>query len=344
MPRIRPLKTKEEIDRVPVDQPVTIALDAEGVIDLPATTAEEQEAAKKAEQQQQARKKVEPEGEDEIGSLRKQMEDMRKASDTQIAQFQKQLQDAKTRAEENERNLTRSQNQAQDAEYQAILNAIGAAESEAESAQVDIARASEAQDAKMVAEASRKLARAESRLAQLEDGKAALEAQKSREAREAKEDAERRKNQPQQQNQTPEQFIDQMPSLLPSQRDWLKAHTELVVNTNKNLRLQGAHAEAVDLNLQPGTQKYFDHLETRLGYKKPDADDEDDEVDERAQIVSAPPSKQSTSPSTGRQANTTRITLTPEQREIARMSGISEIEYARGLQKLNDLKSNGGYQ
>jgi hypothetical protein len=109
------------------------------------------------------------------------------------------------------------------------------------------------------------------------------------------------------------------------------------------LRLQGAHAEAVDLNLQPGTQKYFDHLETRLGYKQPEADEESEEVDERAQIVSAPPSRQATNPSSGRPSGT-RITLTPEQREIARMSGISEIDYAKGLQKLNELNSNGGYQ
>jgi len=81
-----------------------------------------------------------------------------------------------------------------------------------------------------------------------------------------------------------------------------------------------------------------------MGYKKPPQEEgEEDMEDESSQIVSAPPSRQATSPASGR-PTTTKITLTPEQREVARLSGISEIDYARGLQKLNDIKANGGYQ
>jgi hypothetical protein len=342
MPRIRPLRTKEEIAKVPQDQPVTIALEPEGTVEIETPEKETTEPQKK---EKRVREVPEVRENQEVMSLKRQLEDMQKASDLQRIQAHEAIQEANRRAQENEQRFYNSYAQAQDAEYQAILNAIGAAEGEAEGAQELIARASEASDPKAVAEASRKLARAESRLAQLEDGKAALEAQKTREAAQAKAYREQQREQPKQQPQpqSPEQYIDQMPNLLPSQRDWLKAHPETITNTNKNLRLQGAHAEAVDLNMKPGTQKYFDHLEMRMGYGKPSQEEgEEDMEDESSQIVSAPPSRQATSP-TGK-STTTKITLTPEQREVARLSGISEIDYARGLQRLNDMKANGGYQ
>jgi len=108
--------------------------------------------------------------------------------------------------------------------------------------------------------------------------------------------------------------------------------------------LQGAHAEAVKrMNLKPGTSKYFSFLEQRLGYSATQEDDVPDADDDQPQApVSAPPSRAATNPGTGRQTGT-RITLTPEQREIARLSGIDEITYAKNLQKLNGMKADGHY-
>jgi hypothetical protein len=339
MPKPRPLRTKEEIDKVPMNEPVTIALEPEGTVILDKEADAKAQAALEAKEppkEKKPRAKEEPQEDEEKISLKKQLEDMRKANEEQINQANKRAEEYARRIAEQEIENSRSRTRAQDAEYDAILNAIGAAEAEAESAQAAIAVASEAADHKAVAEANRRLARAESRMAQLEDGKIAIEQQKAREAQKAKEPP--RQTTPQQ--QTPEQYIDQMPNLLPSQRDWLKQHTECVVNTNKNLRLQGAHAEAIDEGYPPGSQKYFDHIEMRLGYKKPDAvEQEDDDMP----VVSAPPSRQATSPESGR-PTATRITLTPEQREIAKLSGISEIEYARNLQRMADLKASGGLQ
>lgn len=342
MPRIRPLRTKEEIDKVPLNEPVTIALEPEGTVILDKEADDKQQAdleakeAAKPEKKPRREREEAPQEDEEKLSLRKQLEDMRKASEEQLALANRRAEEYARRIAEQEQENFRSKTRAQDAEYDAILNAIGAAESEAEAAQRDIAIASENADHKAIAEANRRLARAESRMAQLEDGKAALEHQKAREAQRAKEPP----RQEAQQQQTPEQYIDQMPNLLPSQRDWLKQHTELVTNTNKNLRLQGAHAEAIDLGLSPGSQKYFDHIELRLGYKKAEAEQEEEDD---MPPVSAPPSRQATSPETGK-PTTARVTLTPEQREMAKLSGISEIEYARGMQRLADLKANGGLQ
>lgn len=340
MPRIKPARTLEEINAVPHDKGVTIELQPEGVVILDKDQdALEQEAL-------EAKKKVAKEPQDEDGSadLKRQLEDLRKANEEVTRRYQDEAtarQAAEQRVREREQEASKSKIRAEDAEYDAILNAISAAESEAESAQRDIALATEASDAKLVAEASRRLARAESRLGQLEDGKIAIERQKSAAAANAKE------NPPQERQAQPtiEQYIDQLPNLLPSQRDWLRSHQDALTDQRKNLRLQGAHVEAEDQGFRPGSQQYFNYLEERLGYKDaamPKDDDSEGQYLDVAAPVSAPPSRSATNPSTGRPSNS-RITLTPEQREIARLSGIDEITYARQLQKLQGLKAEGHY-
>ncbi len=339
MPRIRPLRTKEEIAAVPQDESVTIALEPEGTVIL---DKDADAAAIKAreEAEAQAKAQIKPPEDDATDDLKKQLEDLRKAHGESQRRVQEEItarQAAEARVREREKDAAKSQIRAEDAEYDAILNAIGAAESEAEAAQRDISLATEASDAKAVGEASRRLARAEGRLAQLEDGKLAIERVKTTAAARAKE----QQDQPTQQRPTVDQYIDQLPNLLPSQRDWLRAHPDSLTDQRKNLKLQGAHVDAEDQGLRPGTQKYFTFLEERLGYKEPAEEDDDvNNEDEPKPSVSAPPSRNATNPGTGR-STSTRITLTPEQREIARLSGVDEITYAKNLQKMNDMKAQG---
>ena len=341
MARPKAARTQEEINAVPQDKSVTISLEPEGTVILDKDDAVDQakqdlDAAKQADRNLV---KAEPEEKDDAADLRKQLEDLRKANEESSRRVQEEIaarQAAEARVREREQEAHRSQIRAEDAEYDAILNAIGAAESEAEAAQRDIAVGTEASDAKIVAEASRRLARAESRLSQLEDGKAAIERAKSAQAAMAKE-APIQQQRPTQ-APTVEQYIDQLPNLLPSQRDWLKEHPDAITDNRKNLRLQGAHVEAEDQGFRPGTQKYFNYLEQRLGYAEPE--DAMDDDSERRVPVSAPPSRAATNPSTGRPSGT-RITLTPEQREMARLSGIDEITYAKGLQRLQQDKADG---
>jgi len=251
--RIRPLRTKEEIAAVPQDESVTIALEPEGTVIL---DKEADEAAIKAreEAEERTKAKIRPDPEeDATADLKKQLEDLRKANEESQRRLQENItarQAAEQRVHEREQDAARSQVRAEDAEYDAILNAIGAAESEAEAAQRDISLATEASDAKAVGEASRRLARAEGRLAQLEDGKLAIERAKTEEAARAKERPQQQQGNTQAQP-TIEQYIDQLPNLLPSQRDWLKAHPESLTDPRKNQRLQGAHVEAEDNGLRP---------------------------------------------------------------------------------------------
>ena len=339
MPRIRPARTLEEINAVPQDKSVTISLEPEGTVILDKNADDQEQARLEAEAVKAKAKQAEPE--DDNTDLKKQLDDLRKANDLSNKRVQEEIaarQAAEQRVREREQEASQSKIRAEDAEYDAILNAIGAAESEAEGAQRDIALATETSDAKAVGEASRRLARAESRLSQLEDGKAAIERAKTAQAARARETPPQRASQP----ATVEQYIDQLPNLLPSQRDWLREHPDALTDTRKNLRLQGAHVEAEDQGFRPGTQKYFSYLEERLGYKEPEDGDDVEDEPVRSPQVSAPPSRSATNINTGRPSGN-RITLTPEQREVARLSGIDELTYARQLQKLQTLKADGHY-
>lgn len=335
MPRIKPARTQEEINAVPQDKSVTIALEPEGVVIL------DKDQDELEQKQLTAKPEVKAEPEEDNSNLKQQLEDLRRANTESNRRVQEEItarQQAEQRVKERDQEVKHSKIRAEDAEYDAILNAIGAAESEADAAQRDIMLASEGSDPKGVAEASRKLARAESRLSQLEDGKLAIERAKTMDAQRAKEAPAQveRKQAP-----TVEEYINQLPNLVQSQRDWLRAHQDALTDTDQNMILQGAHAEAIKRKgLTVGTPKYFAYLEERLGYITPEEIVTED--DDNAAPVQAPPSRNATNPGTGRPSNT-RITLTPEQREIARISGIDEITYARQLQKLQALKADGHY-
>ena len=62
---------------------------------------------------------------------------------------------------------------------------------------------------------------------------------------------------------------------------------------------------------------------------------------QRTNIVSAPVSREV--PSGGGTRQNGKITLTKEQQEAARISGVTETEYARNLVKMNEAKANGQY-
>jgi hypothetical protein len=356
MPRIRAVRTKEEAANVPKDKPLTVEFAPEGEVEVGENPFDED--ARSADGRGKALRSEEASvsgagkdnrsrdlheditEEEDVSDLKRQLEDMRRANAESDKRLQNEIrarQDAERAREQREYEAGSYRVRAEDAEYDAILNAIGRAQSEAERAQYDIAAASEAGDHKLVADANRRLARAESRLAQFEDAKVAIEDQKSREAYQAKQRANQPPQQPQQQRQmSVEEYIDTIPNLLQSQKDWLKAHPETMTDNRVNMRLQAAHIETEDLKYRAGSKQYFQHIEQRLGYAEP----EEEEQEVTRAPVAAPPSKTATSPSTGKQTGG-KITLDPEQREIAALSGIDEVTYAKNLLKMQKAKRDG---
>jgi hypothetical protein len=77
-----------------------------------------------------------------------------------------------------------------------------------------------------------------------------------------------------------------------------------------------------------GTPAYFDYLEEFMGYKTSDTD--------RSISVQAPPSRNERG-NDGRPSGS-RVTLTPEERDIAKSLGVSEIDYAKNKVRFEDAK------
>lgn len=336
MPKLRPLKRKEDIEKVPLTEPVAIELDDAD----PATELLNEAAAKAQETEPKPAPRAEPEPEPIVEpepepALVKQLEELRRSE----KEAQRQAQEAQRKLQEREaefnRKISESDSRTEQAQYDAVLNAIGAAQTEAEAAQRDLEVAMSVNDTKSAAEAQRKLARAEARLVSLEDGKAAYEAKRE----------ETKKVPPQQPQQADpfEAHISQI-AINDRERGWMREHKDYLMDARKNARLSSAHYDAEDAGLRRGTDQYLEFIEEKLGLREPPLEPETrSEPPRRSPNVSAPPSRQAPSASTGK-TTPTRIELNAAQREAARIAGIDDITYAKNVLKLQQLKSEGHYQ
>ena len=121
--------------------------------------------------------------------------------------------------------------------------------------------------------------------------------------------------------------------LTPRSAAWVREHPEFVRDAKLNRKMIAAHELAVADGIDPDTDEYFDYVEKTLGVNR--------QVEEEAprQRRAAPPTapvSRSAMDNSGNRPNVIR--LTPEQREIAEMNGMTPEEYARNLR---DLKREG---
>jgi hypothetical protein len=162
---------------------------------------------------------------------------------------------------------------------------------------------------------------------------------------------------PEQQQPTTEHII--ASSSLPERmKNWLRQHPDYVTDPVKNNQIQRMHYVAEYQAGGEWTDLYFDRMERLLGFKQdapPNGNGAQQLVRPAVQRqpvrqqqyagppVSAPPTRESPSMSTGRPV-TRRGPLTQEQRDIARSSGISEEEYSRQLDRMEKMKAAGVIQ
>lgn len=337
----RPLKKKEDIEAVPLDQSVELDLSDDPVVIVADDSKEEPPKKNGAAPKEPP---VTEEDEEKV-ALRKQLEDLRNAEAEGRATLQRQIDEANRRAQELEQQNTQNEGQRLEAEYDSVLNAIAAAESEANAAAQAYDAAYNSGDGKAMAEAQRKISRAEARLERLEEGKVAIETR-----REAAKTTPDRK--PTASSADPlEAHIAQLPDLA---KNWIRGHREYMENQDKNMDLQMAHLKAMKAKITPYTQSYIEFVEEELGLRQKKVTTDDDPEDDppeppRRVSVSAPVSREVVSPSTGR-ATPQKITLTAEEREMARLSmpnvdpGEAEKIYAQEKLKLQRLKAQGHYQ
>lgn len=307
--------TQEELDKVPATDPVEVVVEG-------APVAEKEDRPDLVQ--------------DDSGRLRgKDGKYISKEEDPGTLELTRQLEEArrsneqeKQRRERAEQQATQSgwqarsaQEQAEQAQYDAILNAIGATQAEAEAARHDMTRAISDQDASQQADAQWRLSQLGARLAQLEDGKTAYELRREQYQQQVQEQLQRRQ-QPRQPS-TVDEHIATLPNLHPSERDWLRKHPETLQDNRRNTALKHHYFEAEKMGLPRGSAEYFKYLDDALGYSKGNGESRSS----KPVSYSAPPSRES---ARGGESST-RITLSPQQREAAKISGITEVEYAKNL-------------
>jgi len=306
MAQLRALKTEEEIAAIPLDQEI--------LVELPGGMTEEEPAV--VEKPEKGKADIDPGAK----TLQEQLE---AAQAAQRASDERQRA-ADERAAKAERDAAQARREAEEAvkrsaalEGDVITGGLAAAQAEVAAAKLALQTAGEAGDYKAMGDAQERIARASAKVLNYEAGAAEI--------------AERPKVEPRQEQSRqvidPIQAVDSNPNLFPAEKEWLKAHPDCVTDTRRNAELGVGYERAVKKGLVRGTPDYFAYLNEFMGYEKPASNDSDNDG---SLNVSAPPSRNERG-GDGRPSSN-RIVLSPEEREIAKSMGVSDIEYAKSKQ------------
>jgi hypothetical protein len=325
------LSKKEDIQAVPITEPVDIE-----TADIP-PQPEPDKDTKVEVAPVVVVAAPEPVEDEQIVALKKQLDDLKKVGSnrtTELQRLQSETAENARRAQAAEQERDRAKEGTEQAQYDAILNAIGAATAEGESAERDALAASVANDPVKLIEAQRRISRVESRLERLEDGKTAFEARR-----------EAAKTEPRPVQVDP--FEQQIGAVPDPAKVWLRGHRDYVTDTRKNAKIQSLHWDVLDEGHTAFSPSYFESLETHLGLRQPPKVEDDDAPQPAPQrqetVVSAPVSRSDSPTLSGAKPSSTRVTLTPEEREAAKLSGVDERVYAQNKLKLQELKKQGHY-
>jgi hypothetical protein len=318
MPRLRPVAEKK-------DEVAKAAVAAE-----PEVTIEEPEDQVEVE----VTDTPEPDANEATVALQKQLDDLKKSEQIQkdaYTQAIRERDDAVRQAREFNAERARAEKESQEYQVTSIDSALAAAKAEAEKAQADIETAANLGDTKGQADAYRRLARAEARLDKLEDGKEALAAR-------AKEPP------PPARTEQPTHIVDTW-GLPPNTSVWLKGRPEFISSPANINALKYWADRAEKSGLRAHSDEHIKWVDAKmleeLGGSAPPAAEKIEVKPERQVQVSAPPSRDVPGSNGKRQTN--KITLTRDQVEAAKASGISTEEYAKALMKINEMKANGEY-
>src|SRR5215475_2203475 len=296
-----------------------------------------------------------PGGED-VAALRQRLQEMERAEqlarqqvnerDTQIAERDRQVADA-------QRKERQSQWQAWNDRKTAIDNLIGSAQSMRDAAKQEYRAAREAGDIERETEAQEKLAEATATIQTYTREKTGMEEREAQWKQQRQQRPQRQQQPQQQQPPTIEQIIDG--SQIPERaKVWLRAHPDYISDPAKNNQLIKMHNVA---EYQAGgefTDEYFNRIEVLLGLKQEQRATNGGGVapspivQRQAAPVSAPPTREAPSMTTGR-APESKVHMSKEEVEIALANKWSEDEpdrkaierYARNKQKMMKAKANG---
>lgn len=242
--------------------------------------------------------------------LKEQLEAMRKANEIALSREREQRVDAEARADKAERDRAAAVASQAETETSAVTSGLSAAQSEQNAAKQALKIAGESGDWEAIGEAQARIARAASDIREFERAAATLADDKGRQT-------EPTTTQPRIDVAT---AIDRNPQLLDAEKVWLKAHPEAMIDPSRNKELDVAYLKATRKGISRGTPEYFRFIENEMGYSSPTQED-------NGMSVSAPGTR--TDRGSDGKPTGGKITLSPEQREIAKNMGLTDIEYAR---------------
>lgn len=137
-------------------------------------------------------------------------------------------------------------------------------------------------------------------------------------------------------------------TLSPRSAAWVRQHPDYARNEKLNKKMTAAHYKAVADDHVPDTDAYFAAIEKDLGIgqKDPEAGGAEPALSVAAEPVQrrgAPPAAAPVTRTNTPGVRSNKFTMTPEMREAARSSGLSDEEYARNhlaLQKEGRLTTH----
>jgi len=252
-----------------------------------------------------------------LEALKKQLEDERKA------RFE-----AERRAHEASQTAYQYHNEAQDTNLHLVINAIETVRQNNSILKSNYAHAMANNDFETAADIQSEMSQNSAKLLQLEQGRQALEAAPKQEA-------------PQPYVSDPVEAL--ASQLSPRSADWVRRHPEYATDARLYQKMIAAHQLAVADGLDPDTSDYFHSIESTLRINSRGRDDDYDAMADSAkptQRRSAPPAAPVSRSGTGTSSRPNRVTLSPQEREMASMMGMTPEEYGRNklaLQKEGKL-------
>lgn len=126
--------------------------------------------------------------------------------------------------------------------------------------------------------------------------------------------------------------------LSPKSAAWVRAHPDYVTNENKKMEMLGAHQMAVGRRFVPDSQEYFDFIESVLGIrevqKATNVQETEAPTSMAAQVTqkrTAPPPAPSSKIASGNSGGKNVVRLSQDQREAAKIAGMTPEEYAKNM-------------
>jgi hypothetical protein len=341
MPKLRPLPVKS------AEEEIELSLPPEGEIEieLPGDDDGHTEVDVSPKPEVKPVAKEAPKEADD-NPLQKALEAQQRAEELQRT-AQRERDEAQRQIRERDEELHKERGDRQEAEFNSVLTAIAAEESALAKFENDYAAYASAGDWANAGKAQRAMATAASRLDRLEDSKQAFEKRDKTVTTETK-------TPPVAKPQDFEQRISQFPDRA---KTWLRSHPEFISDDSLNRKINAAHQYLTETKgVQAFSPAYFDALDGEFGFKAERQEPEPKPQQRTRSIpMTAPVSRETVSPS-GQRQSSTKITLTEEERLIARGAFVDrpdmpkmtdaqkEFIYAQNKQKLQKMRASGEYR